>query len=84
MWTSSVLQMYEDFLQLFLKYLKLYDLTQRDNQNYLQYNYSYMGSPPTDSNQATEGSVLDRNLASLKKIYTGATGYAQGAICPAQ
>jgi len=67
-----------------LIFRKMYDLSQRDNQNYLQYDYRYMGDAPSDRSGPDNDSVWGRNKASFEKIYKGATGYAQGAICPAQ
>ena len=63
---------------------KMYDLSQRDNQNYLQYDYRYMGNAPSDRSGSDDDSIWGRNKASFEKIYKGATGYAQDAICPAQ
>lgn len=63
---------------------KMYDLSQRDNQNYLQYDYRYMGNAPSDRAGSDNDSVWGKNKASFEKIYKSATGYAQSAICPAQ
>jgi len=61
---------------------KIYDLSQRDNQNYLKYDYSYMGDVPKDSDYSERDGVWGKNKSALMKIYRGATGYAQDAVCP--
>ena len=48
---------------------KIYDLKQRSNQNYLQYDHQYMGSPPSDDDYERKSS-WEHNKNSLKKNET--------------